>query len=522
MGKRQKIILISILSIVVLVIIGIVITKSILTTKIEDLLANDLPSNMKLEYADLDLSILSGSLSLTKPKLTVYGKTTKSVILHNEMSSVSIDNVGYWNYLVHDKIEIENIQINHPKVNFVYNELVDKDEVESSNEISSDQIVNVKSFKIVDGNFSIHEYETDSSLLKVNKLNFILNEIVFDKKTSKQKIPFNYSGYNMSFKDLFYRMNDYENLKVGKADMSSESLKLKNFQLYTKYSKQELSRIISTERDHMDLKVDDISISNPGFGYQRDSVFYFESPKVVFENPKFNIYRDKLKDDDTTIKSMYSKMLRDLKFDLSLSKVLLNNATINYSEKVKPDSGAGEISFSQLNANIKNLSNTYASPEKTDIDIDAIFMKTTPIKVNWVFDVNNTNDHFSFKADIGKLPAPDLNQFSEPNLKVLLEGELQKTYFTIDGNVNESSVNLRANYDDFKVTVLDKEGERKNKFLSTVVNLFIKKDSNNEEDNYREGSKSGIERDKTKSIFNFLWLNSKSGLLSALTGNGKK
>ena len=149
-------------------------------------------------------------------------------------------------------------------------------------------------------------------------------------------------------------------------------------------------------------------------------------------------------------------------------------------------------------------------------------MAKTPIKVNWEFDVNDVNDAFVFKADIGKMPSPDLNPFSKPNLKVQLEGELLHTYATVSGDANTSRVNMRAKYEDFKVVILDKEGEKKNKVLSAIANLFIKKSSDKADEGFRESFKDGIERDKTKSIFNFLWLNLKAGLASVMTGDGKQ
>src|SRR5690606_40624820 len=111
----------------------------------------------------------------------------------------------------------------------------------------------------------------------------------------------------------------------------------------------------------------------------------------------------------------------------------------------------GELSFTKMNVDIKNISNTYDQSEKTTLDIDAVFMARTPLKVKWEFDVNNVNDAFVFRVDIGKLPAADLNPFSQPNLKVKLVGELLKTYATVSGDANTSRVDMRVNYEDFKV-----------------------------------------------------------------------
>src|SRR5690606_19665733 len=194
---------------------------------------------------------------------------------------------------------------------------------------------------------------------------------------------------------------------------------------------------------------------------------------------------------------------------------------IIYSEKVNADQPAGEIIFTQLNANLKNVSNTYASADKTQIRIQSNFMETTPLKVEWDFDVNDSSDTFTFKADLGKMSAERMNMFTKPNLKVQLEGEVLQTYFTMQGNPNQSRIDLKLKYDNFEVLVLDKKGQKINKFLSSVANLFIKKNSETTSDDFRE-SFSEVERDKTKSVFNFLWLNVKAGLLEAMTGGSKK
>lgn len=522
MGKRQKIVIISLVSLVVLVVIGIVIAQNIATTKIEKFLSESLPEQIKLDYTELDVSVLSGSLQLTNPKLTIYGKTTDSIILVNDMSSIQISNIGYWDYLVNNKISIESIQINEPKINYNHNKHVDSKQYKSSKSKRIEQDVYVDDFIITKGSVSMFNVENDSLMMELKSFDFDLRDIHFDKETAKQKIPITFTDYDFNFNGLFYQINEYDNLEIAQSKLSMGKSEFDELKLYTKYTKQELSRIISVERDHVDLKIRKITINNQEYGVYKDSIVYFKSPKIEIDTPIFKIYRDKLVADDMTIKALYSKMLRDLKLDLSLSEVLLKNAAINYSEKVKVESTAGEILFSNVNATIKNLGNTYSSSDKTTIDLDAIFMKTTPIKVNWYFDVQNVNDQFVFKADMGRLPAKDLNPFTEPNLKVKIEGELLKTYFTVDGNVQDSNVDLRTNYENLKVSVLDKEGKSKNRFLSVVANLFIKKDSNDASDEFREGMKKNIERDKTKSVFNYMWLNASAGLLSALTGDGKK
>lgn len=147
-------------------------------------------------------------------------------------------------------------------------------------------------------------------------------------------------------------------------------------------------------------------------------------------------------------------------------------------------------------------------------------MDKTPLSAQWSFDVQNINDEFLFKAEIGSLEAEKMNQFTEPNLKVRLEGQVNRTYFTIDGNNSTSKTDMKINYSDFKVSLLQKGSEKKNKFLSAIVNIFISKDSEKNDGQYCDASADAT-RDKTKSIFNFLWINVKNALQKCLTGNSK-
>ena len=80
---------------------------------------------------------------------------------------------------------------------------------------------------------------------------------------------------------------------------------------------------------------------------------------------------------------------------------------------------------------------------------------------------------------------------------------------------NESlfDVHLKTNFDDFKITVLRKNSHKQNKVLSAVANLVVSKSSKKGAGHYIEGKRTGIVRDKTKSVFNFIWLNAKAGLI---------
>lgn len=522
MTKPLKIILITVLTLLVLTIVGYFVANSIVSSKLESFLKTELPENLTVEYESLELSIWQGSVIMVQPKVTNKGSHTSKTNAKIELDTLLVDGFELWNYLVNDNIRVESVQLRSLKLLYNHDSSIPKSEYKYSTLEQLKQEVKIERFNIQNGEIIIKDIDNDSILLSAERLTANIMDIGLDSSLVKNRIPFNYGDYNLSYNDLFYSMGKYENLKIGSASVTQDKAVFNQMKMYTKYSKEKYDKMIPIERDHFDVSISSLVIETREFGYDKESKFYFRSPKITLENPEMHIYRNKLIADDFKRKSLYGKMLRELKFDLTLSSIQLKNATIIYSEKVNLDMPAGVLSFTKMNADIKNISNTYSESEKTTLDIDAVFMASTPLKVNWYFDVNDVNDAFVFKVDIGKLPAADLDPFSQPNLKVKLEGELLKTYATVSGDANTSRVDIRANYEDFKVDILEGDGQKKNKVLSALANLFIAKDSNKASDGFREGDKQGIERDHTKSIFNFLWLSIKSGLVSLLTGNGKK
>ncbi len=522
MTKPVKITVIIVSTVLVLAIVGYFVANAMVSSKLENFLKTELPENLSVDYKSLDVSVWRGDVVMVQPKIVNRGSHTSKANIEVDLDTLMVGGFGLWSYLVNDQIHVKSVELRSPKLRYNHNSAIPKNEYQNSSLEKFKEEIKVGRFNIQNAEISIKDIETDSLLFYTEKFTANVLDIAIDPASVNNRIPFNYTDYNISYTDLFYSMGVYENLEIASASITQDKAVFNQMKMYTKYSKATYDKMIPIERDHFDVTIASLVVEDHKFGYEKDSVFYFKSPKITFENPEMHIYRNKLVADDLTRKILYSRMLRELKFNLTLSDIFLKNASIVYSEKVNADMGAGELSFTKMNVDIKNISNTYGESEKTTLDIDAVFMARTPLKVKWEFDVNNVNDAFVFRVDIGKLPAADLNPFSQPNLKVKLEGELLKTFATVSGDANTSRVDMRVNYEDFKVEILDGEGEKKNKVLSAIANLFIAKNSDRESDGFRDGNKEGIERDHTKSIFNFLWISIKAGLASVLTGDGKK
>ncbi len=520
MNKFFKKIALAILALGAVFIIGTVSINSILKSKLENFIQERLPENMVRSYDNITVESLGGSLIVKNASLIIKNKEDNVKHTFINVEKLKISDISYWDYIFNGKIHAEAISLENPKIVYY------QDRLKPSKDSTRQAVAKIYKPIIVDHveikntKFAIYEKGGDSTKIYTSGLTVKVDGVKVDNKTVIRKIPFEYNDFKAQSDTVFVKVSPYENLTVESFSLEKHNALFKNLKLKTKYSKRELSQIIKKERDYYALTLKSLLVADFDFGFENNR-FFAKSKKISLEAPALEVYRDKLVADDPKTKPLYSKMLRELPFDLTVDSLKIDDAKIKYEERQKQENMGGSIDFKNLNAAISNVSNTYTSPTKTEIKIDAIFMDKTPISANWSFDVQNTSDQFLFEAKIGSMVADRMNSFTEPNLKVRLEGTTNSTFFTIDGNSEASRIDMKIKYTDFKVVVLREDGKRKNRFLSAVANIFISKNSKKDNNNYRE-SQAKATRDKTKSVFNFLWLSVKNALMKAMLGNNKK
>jgi len=508
------------ISLILLFIVGTLLVNYTIKNKVENFITTRLPDNIAQSYKSMSLSTIQGTIQFDSVSVSIKNKSDDKIHTRVSLEKLIIEDVSYWDYLFNKEIHIEDIKIKKPIITYYKDLLLKNTDTLNKAPIALYKPVLIDELSIDNTTFTIIDKTRDSTFFYTENLTIEIDDILINQETLLNRLPVRFSNYEAEADSLFVKVSPYENLTVSDFKLKNKEAVFLNMHLKTKYSRTALSRMLPKERDHFDVTFERFTANSIDFGFKNRKLFV-KTPNIILQQPDAVIFRDKLVADDLTIKPLYSKMLRDLTFDLTVDKLRIDTGSITYTEKVKSDNTGGTINFHNMNTTIENASNTYKSPTKTKIVIDAIFMKKTPVQVHWDFDVNDTSDQFLFSAEIDGMQADELNKFTQPNLKVMLEGRTNKTYFTISGDNNASQIDMRMNYDDFKIEILNKEGKKGNKILSAIANIFIKKDSDKEEDNFREGSGTAT-RDKNKSFFNYLWLNTKEGLIKTLTGDGDK
>lgn len=477
----------------------------------------NLPPHIKVSYNSININILLGNITLNNIVFKELTKDSSKIKTLLKAQKIAVKNIGYTNLLIHKKLGANKLIIYNPKL--THNTQLNT--VEKSNKTKKYGIlakpITIAEFKTTNGtvNFMTNKIDTTAAAKRI----FIsLKGVTINTNSTLNKLPITYKNSSISAQKLRANLGQFEELLVDELDVKNESFTVKNLLLNTKYTKKELSQKIKTERDYLHLNIPNVNIKNYNYAF-KNKQFTFAVENITIHKPNLEVYRDKLIADDFSYKPMYSKMLRGMPFYLNIKNIAINKGKITYQEKIEQHIKPEKLTFKDLNATIANLQNY--EDKSTVVHTNSLLMGKTPLELNWSFNTLIKTDFFKAWGNFKNLDIPSINPFLNTNLRATAEGDMQQMYFTVSGTKQKSAGDLKINYNNFKFKVLKKDRLGVNKLLTKLGNLLIKKDSKQNPNNFRYGEIE-VERNPSKSFFNYLWINVENGLLDALTGKGVK
>ncbi len=486
--------------------------------KIVDFLNRKVPEHIHLSYESLQINLLKGNISFKEVSINAEGKQTSSCEINILANEVDIDGFNYWSFFFKDAIVVKDIILSQPDFNFKTCPNETPDNTNITNRINLLKSIEIDRLELNSGKIHIWDTEAQQEILAVEKMQLVLHEITTDSERINTYIPFEHAYYDFEFYDVYGPLGKFETFKMDTLNVDSTSVKIKDFQLSTKYTKKELSTKIDRERDHMMLNIPSVEVL--GHAYQiQDEKVQFNFGQINITNPNFEIYRDKSIPDNFESRSLYAKLLRDLPTKFTIGEIAIDSGTFIYEENAPNNVAAGELTFESLDASIKNIGN-YEN-ENVSIAIQTHLMGSGLMEMDWQFNVGDTSDAFIVKGELSSFDTATLNRFLEPNLRVETVGLIHQMYFTISGDNHIAHGDIKMNYDNFRFKVMNKERNHTKKILSFIGNLFINNGSKADAEGYRYGQIE-VERPRNKSFFNYLWVGLEDGLIDVLTGSGKK
>lgn len=454
-----------------------------------------------LSYKDLDVNLLTGSFSMHNAYLapkTAMDEAVKDGIFA-DVTTVKVSGLSLWQLVKHNRIKVSSVTIDTPKVVLYHNKK--KYNVEDDVEKPFRNIIQTGSVTIRNGNFKMVDAKLNPTLRAAN-INLEIYKITVDSATVKENVPVRYRDYTFTCDSLYYNAGPFYNIALNKITSTDTTLTVDNFRLIPKHTRRQFTKMISKELDQFNLQADKISIPKVDWGFASDTL-YVHAPEVVLGKVFANIYRSKEPADDPTRKKLYSELLRNIKFDLKVDKLLLKNSIVEYEEQLSFARPAAKVSFSKFYATLSNIYSPVGKAKlpATTIDVQCLFMKNTPLNVKWSFNTLDTSDSFTIIGHLQNIRSEEVNPVSKPLMNVETTGNLKDVQFTFNGNRERATGTFAIEYDDLKVDIYKKDGKKKNKLVSAIGNLLVKNDSNDRPKKVNVA----VERNKDKSVFNFLW-----------------
>lgn len=476
--------------------------------KLPDLI-NPKDSPYTITYEELKINILSGSASLKNTSIIPVDslKHTQKQNISANIKNVDIKNIGVWNLITSGPIEVNKVIISQPEITF--NESVDYKEIEKEIKEPFSHIINTKSLEVENGTLKMVNKKNEI-ILNTKNISVTVRDIEIDSTTLNKNIPAKYSSYTFSCDSLFYKPDAFYHLTADKIKNSEKDLIIENFKMIPLYSKESFTKALSKERDLFAIVAEKITVPELDWSFTDDAVFYAHTKQAVFEKINATIYRNKIPEDDLSIKPLYSELLRSIKFDLKIDELLIKNSIIKYEEQIDFSRPAAEVSFSKFYATIRNV-NSPVNKKKlppVSIDVKCIFMKSSQLTVNWTFDILDKSDAFNIRGHLKHIKAELLDPITKPLMNATTTGEIKDVKFNFNGNRNTATGTFSIDYSNLKVSLYKKDGKDKNKLMSALGNILVK---NSTRDRQIQ-TDVAVERNKTKSFYNFLWISVQDGL----------
>lgn len=357
-------------------------------------------------------------------------------------------------------------------------------------------------------------YDKGAQPLAFNDLNATINTIELQEKANKEGIDLKIKDYFLTTRNFAYKTKFYH-MSVGLLKLNKNKVQVNNFAMKPLVSRAQFIKMIPVEKDLYDLKANQVTADGTWDLFSQNK--FIKASNVTVQGADAVIFRSKIPKDDPKEKPLYSRMLRSIKFPVTINTLDLKNSRLVYEEDTPESAGPGKLTFSNFNMNVKNLNSakTKGNPTRVDIKINCSFMNLAPLSVNWNFDVADQRDAFHISGRTLNLPAQGINPFIRPYLHVTATGTIQEMLFNFRGNPSGLNGNFNLRHKDLKVAILDKNNREKKGVLTAIANLVVRSNSGRLPEDVKV---ENIPRDPTKSFFNLFWKGIENGLKKTLIG----
>ena len=505
--KKTKVLLWTLLVVVVLMVSSQLIFSRFVKSKLKE----KTPEHISLQYADLSTNLFLGNIQLDG--VTIKNKQTSDSL---KAQKIILKGLKYLPILSKKGLKINRLVIEAPEGTF---RKTIKDSSKNRTAANGNAfLLSIKNIAITDGKLSLLKEESDSVSVALEKINLNLSDFTLDTNKTGQNLPFSFSKYKIMAQNLFFDAGPLNYLRLEQFQFNQDMASIDNLMFRPKYSREEFKNKVSVETEHLYISVDKVMLTQPDlFGSGKSKL---HAPKMEIIHPVITSYRDKLMPPNSAIKKLPNQLLREMEMDLKIDSVLISDGEVNLLNRMFVDVVPEKIMLNNIQAVIKNLHNR--GEGNVSLNVQNQIMDEGSFTLDYTFDPRSEDNSFVAEVSVKDFHTKKIAPFMRSTLNAEVDGTVNELYATIDGNEWSSRGDIKMAYDQFKYIALKKDHLHQNKLKSSIANLLTKKgDRRADEAGFRYGQFE-VDRDHTKSIFNYIWVNVRTGMIHTMLGNGRE
>lgn len=528
MSKRSIIALV-----ILLIIAGGVVTwnmykRRLAKTQVKDTVANKTNGLYGMEVGKLDFDEVAGSVQVTNLQLVadsnVYNQMAAvndepSVLMNISIPLLTVDGVQTPRALLNSEIVGRKVMIQNPRIELLFtgrgkDSLKAVPDKEVYRQILGNlELIKVDTLSVVNATLVTRDRKSGNIRMQFDSVSIDLFHIavdsLHDKDTTRilfaEQVEVNCKRARWGSKDKLYNYQ-MRNIKVSSG---KKRINVDHVSVDPALPEQKFLQQFKYANDRFDVNFQQVKITNldiPMLLRQQ-----IQADSLVSGKSSIRIYRDLSfpHDKQNRVGTYPQQMVMKVPFDLTIKTALFNNSFIEYKERNGKSEKSGKVQFYNVGVRVDNLTNDkkLMAEKNMRVQFSAQFLNKAPVKA--IIHFFPTDGRFTIAGDMGAMPAPGVNELTEPmGLAKIETGTLTSLHFDFTGNNYGADGKLVMLYDDLKLSLLKKDSvDRtldKMKLASLLANFKVKNENPGKKGEIRQATVH-YDRDVSKSFFNLIW-----------------
>lgn len=509
--------------------------KPILTEKIKEGVYNGSNHLYNIDFKDVRINILTGSMALQNVTLSTNQKVYDSLKIQHrapahtfelKLKKLQVSRVGILTAYFKKQANVGAIILEKPSINVTFSKVTKKPDTTKVEKSLYEQLsktlksIHINTIKIVDADFDyINKAGSKKVVNSIKHLNVSVKDFLLDSLSANdttrfyytKDIAFDIAGYKSVTKDKMYNMR----IDSINGSTASKKITIKGLKLTPLYPELAFSRKYNVQKDRYNLNFQQIELRQVDFvALNTDQKLHAGSLRIGPAQVAVFMSRESPPSSGLDKGRNFPHVaLRRLEFPIRIDTVRLKNMDVKYGEYNPASKKTGSVDFKSLRGDILNVTNDSLRLLKQNHAIASLhtsLMGSGALHVKIDFNLSDKNGAFAYSGSMDNFDLTQLNPLSKPLGLVEIErGRVQHIDFKATGNQRNASGTLNMRYNNLKVKMLsdniDGEGTKEKGLLSFLANTILVKDENPSKGESPRTATMTNTRIKSASFFNLMW-----------------